>query len=112
VTDAFELIFDTLSSSRKIANLRRQPRIAFVIGGYATGDQATVQYEGVADEPWGTELARCKAAYLAAWPDGREREHLPDIVYVRVRPTWIRYSDYSQEPAQIEEFDRERLAPQ
>jgi len=32
VTDAFEIAFDTLASTRKAANLRFNPRIAFVIG--------------------------------------------------------------------------------
>ena len=32
VTDRFEIVFDTLASSRKAENLRRHPRIAFVIG--------------------------------------------------------------------------------
>jgi len=33
VTDYFEVFFDTLESSRKVQNLRRNPRIALVIGG-------------------------------------------------------------------------------
>ncbi len=33
VTDQFELIFDTLSSTRKAQNLAQNPKIAFVFGG-------------------------------------------------------------------------------
>jgi general stress protein 26 len=55
VTDDLELFFDTLESTRKIANLRRDPRMAFVIGW---DDERTVQYEGLADEPRGAELER------------------------------------------------------
>ncbi len=33
VTDEFEVFFDTSEETRKVANLRRNPRIAFVIGG-------------------------------------------------------------------------------
>jgi hypothetical protein len=69
-TDAFELFFDTLDSARKCVNLRGDPRIALVIGW----DDRTVQYEGVADEPHGAELARLKQLYLARFPDGIERE--------------------------------------
>lgn len=32
VTDAFELVFDTIDSSRKCRNLRRVPNVTFVIG--------------------------------------------------------------------------------
>ena len=39
VSDAFEIIFDTLDSTRKVANLRANPRIALVIGGLNTGDE-------------------------------------------------------------------------
>lgn len=44
-TDKHELIFDTVSSSRKHANLVLRPRIAVTFSG--PGEQ-TLQYEGVA----------------------------------------------------------------
>jgi general stress protein 26 len=91
VSDAGELFFDTSSESRKCRNLRHNPRIALVVGW----DERTVQYEGVADEPAGEELARFKELYFASFPDGREREHWPDIVYFCVRPRWVRYSDFT-----------------
>src|SRR6186713_1123798 len=70
VTDRFEIIFDTTTSTRKLQNLRRNPRIAFVVGGPAEGDVRTVQYEGVADEPFDAELARVKSVYYQVYPDG------------------------------------------
>jgi pyridoxine/pyridoxamine 5'-phosphate oxidase len=100
VSDDAELIFDTLGDTRKCANLRRDPRIAFVIGW---DDERTVQYEGVADEPRGPELDRCKQLYFARFPDGPARERWPGITYFRVRPTWIRFSDFSgPEPRIVE----------
>ena len=56
VTDKFEIVFDTLDSSRKGQNLRQNPKIALVIGGMVPGDERTAQYEGIADEPTGDEL--------------------------------------------------------
>ena len=56
VTDTFELLFDTLDTSRKVANLRTNSRIAFVIGGTSDGEGKTVQYEGLVDEPRGAAL--------------------------------------------------------
>jgi hypothetical protein len=91
VTDRLELVFDTMDDTRKAQNLRHGPKIALVIGW---DDAQTVQIEGVADEPKGDDLARVKAAYLARFPDGRERETLAGITYFRVHPTWIRYSDF------------------
>ena len=100
VTDELELFFDTLSTTRKCANLRRDPRVAFVIGW----DDRTVQYEGIADEPTGAELAGLKALYLDRFPDGREREVLPDITYIRTRPNWLRYSDFRAAPPLVLEW--------
>jgi general stress protein 26 len=109
ITDQFEIIFDTLESTRKVHNLRRNPKIAFVIGGLDKGDERTVQYEGIADEPKGRELERLKQVYYAVFPDGPSRLSWPGPIYVRVRPTWIRYSDYNVDPPQIVEFGSEEL---
>ena len=104
VTDRFEIIFDTTTSTRKLQNLRRNPRVAFVIGGPVEGDVRTVQYEGVADEPFDTELARVKAAYYQVYPDGPSRLSWAELTYVRVRPNWIRFSDFGVDPPVIVEF--------
>lgn len=104
VTERFELVFDTLASTRKALNLRRDPRIALVIGGPADSDEQTVQYEGVIDEPHGPELERLKQVYYTAHPDGPDRLNWAGLIYIRVRPTWIRYSDYRVGPPQIVEF--------
>lgn len=104
VTDEFELFFDTLGSSRKAANLRRNPAIAFVIGGPGAGEERTVQYEGVADEPAGPDLDRLKERYFVKFPDGRERQKWPGIAYFRVDPRWVRFSDFTVVPPQIVEF--------
>jgi pyridoxine/pyridoxamine 5'-phosphate oxidase len=60
VTDQFEIVFDTLRTTRKAQNLRQNPHIALVIGGWVPDDERTVQYEGEADEPSGAELDRLK----------------------------------------------------
>lgn len=104
VTDTLEIVFDTLATTRKARNLRLSPRMALVIGGWMAGDERTVQYEGIADEPEGAELERLKETYFAAWPDGPSRANWPGLTYVRVRPTWIRYSDFNQSPPLIAEF--------
>jgi len=109
VTDDFELLFDALETTRKIPNLRKNPKVAFVIGGLAEGDERTVQYEGVADEPHGAPLERLKEIYFARFPDGRDRLTWPGLVYVRVRPRWIRYSDFNRRPPEIVVFKSEQL---
>ncbi len=104
VSDHFEVFFDTLGSSRKAANLRLSPAIAFVIGPTDSASVQTVQYEGLVDEPTGADLDRFLKLYFDRFPDGRTRQNLPDIAYFRVKPSWIRYSDFSAEPPVIVEF--------
>ncbi len=48
VTDRWELLFDTVTQSRKHQNLVKNPRIVFVIGGV---HERSVQYEGIAEIP-------------------------------------------------------------
>jgi len=96
------LVFDTVTTTRKYANLKSNPRVALVIG---CEDEVTLQYEGEAEELAGEALAAGKAIYFARWPDGRERESWPDITYFRVTPRWIRHSDFSRPPPRITVLD-------
>ena len=105
VSDDLYVFFDTVDTSRKVHNLRLNPKISFVIGGWQKGDERTVQYEGIADEPRGKELEALKELYFSRFPDERERQSWPDLLYIRAKPTWIRYSDFNQTPAEIVEFD-------
>ena len=93
-------MFDTLSTSRKVANLARNSAAAVVIGW---DDNISLQIEGTAHQPIGDDLSRAKEAYFFAWPDGRARETWPNIAYVAVSPKWIRCSNYSGVPV-VEEF--------
>lgn len=104
VSDRLEIVFDTLDSTRKAQNLRRNRRTALTIGGLTAGDERTVQLEGIADEPAGVELEALKQVYYAAYPDGPTRLSWPGLIYIRVRPTWIRDSDYRARPPEIIEF--------
>jgi len=104
VSDSFEIVFDTVRASRKAENLRRNPAIAFVIGGTRPGDERTVQYEGIADVPFGDELLRAQEIYFSVFPSGRDRVSWPGLIHVRVRPVWIRYSNYNAQPPEIVEF--------
>lgn len=103
VTEEFEIVFDTVKSSRKYPNLAARPACSFVIGGWVSGEQ-TVQYEGIAEELRPPELERYQEIYFKVYPDGPARMSWPGIVYFVVRPRWIRYSDFDQSPPLIHEF--------
>lgn len=93
ITGAGDLVFDTLESTRKWLNLSVNPRVAVVIGW---DDHRTLQLEGLAtaiapDDP---ERDALLEAYFARFPTGRERLAWPGLRHVRIRPTWLRYSDF------------------
>lgn len=106
VSDDLEIVFDTVETTRKSLNLRADPRIALVIGW---DDAITVQVEGLADFPAGEELTRLQECYFRVYPDGRDRLSWPGITHVRVRPTWVRYSDFTQEPPHVVEVSPAQL---
>jgi pyridoxine/pyridoxamine 5'-phosphate oxidase len=103
VSSRYEVIFDTVSDSRKHANLERDPRAAFVFSGPG---ERTLQFEGGArvlainDR----EDAEVLEVYYAVWPDGRDRLSWPKISYWCVAPRWARYSDFGKGPM-IESFE-------
>ena len=86
-----ELVFDTTRSSRKHRNLTAFARVALVIGW----DNEMI--------PTGADRDRCLQAYFAQHPDGVERARDHDIVHVRVRPSWLRCSDYRPGSFAVEE---------
>jgi hypothetical protein len=101
VTPELEIIFDTVKSSRKFQNLMSNSGCSFVVGW---AGEVTVQYEGQAGQPNGVALARYQQAYFARWPECRSHLSWPGITYFVVRPRWIRYSDFDQNPPLIEEL--------
>jgi pyridoxine/pyridoxamine 5'-phosphate oxidase len=98
VTDDLRIVFDTITSSRKHANLLRDARIAVTVGGPG---EKTLQYEGRAGliATRGPDGADVREAYYASWPDGRERAAAwADLVYWCVTPAWARFTDYERGP--------------
>ena len=100
-TDALELVFDTLVSTRKHANLQREPRVAVMFTG---PDHQTLEYEGVAFPVSVSDSAdnEYRELYYSVWPDGRERAKLPYVAYWRIVPRWARYSEIYRGPILIE----------
>jgi hypothetical protein len=69
VTEELGIVFDTSRASRKIRNLQHQNLVALVI---LCAGEVTVQYEGIARLPTGTDLA---AARLPISPPGPTASH-------------------------------------
>jgi len=102
VSESFEIIFDTVKTSRKYANLLQNPKVAMVIGW---NNETTLQYEGEA-QILGNDIEseKLKEIYYNVYPDGRERtETWPNLVHIRITPKWLRYSNFN-DPVVIEEM--------
>jgi hypothetical protein len=101
VTNELEVIFDTVSTSRKHANLTHDARAAVTWSGPG---EKTVQYEGLAKpvSPIASEDENYRKVYYDAWSDGRNRQSWPNIVYWRIEPIWARYVDYDSSPSSVE----------
>lgn len=102
VSENLEIIFDTLSRTRKYRNLVANRKVSLVMGWEG---EKTVQYEGEAFLPEGEELEQYKQIYYATWPEGREHAGWPGLIYFVVRPKWVRYSNYDARPPLIEELE-------
>jgi len=102
VTTDLQIIFDTVSTSRKYQNLIANPSIAFVIGW---DNEQTIQYEGIAKTPSAQELDELLEIYFNVFPDGKERkENWNDIAYFCVEPRWIRYSNFNNQKIEERNF--------
>jgi pyridoxine/pyridoxamine 5'-phosphate oxidase len=99
-TAAGEIVFETTSATRKFANLGNNPRAALVAGW---DDEQTLQIDGIVDMLAGSELARLRDFYLSVFPQKASHPNWPGNHYFRLRPRWMRFSDYHM-PRAVEEF--------
>jgi len=95
------LIFGTYTTTRKFKNIQDNPNVAIVFGN---NEKITVQYEGVASVLVGEELKKYKNIYFQKSPSSKKYESLPNQVYLKIKPTWVRYTDYNKEPPMVFEI--------
>ena len=100
--DDLSLIFGTYTTTRKFKNLTNNPAIAIVFGN---SEKITVQYEGIISVLAGDELAKYKAIYFKKVPSSKKYETFSDQVYLKVLPSWIRYTDYNKSPMEVFEIN-------
>lgn len=96
-----ELYFMTFADSRKYANLQRNPSVSLVIGF----ECKTIQYEGAACELRETAIEEALYAFsLKQTPCSSDYLHDSRARFFKIKPKWVRYSDYTIYPAEI--FER------
>lgn len=100
-TEELELIFDTFNQSRKFLNIKDNSFVSFVIGW---DENITVQYEGKAEMLSKEEAGKYKSAYFKKNPEAQRWESREGIVFFKVSPIWIRYSNLNKDPWEIFEL--------
>ncbi|MEK7095644.1 MAG: pyridoxamine 5'-phosphate oxidase family protein [Patescibacteria group bacterium] len=100
--DDLSLVFGTYTTTRKFNNIQKNPNCAIVFGN---NEKITLQYEGVASVLEGDELKEYKNIYFQKTPSSKKYEAHPNQVYLKIKPTWIRYTDYNKEPEMIFEMN-------
>jgi len=100
--DDFSFWLFTDERTRKLANLRENSQASLVIGGFGGGP--TVQTDGEVTILEGEEVQKAREFLLGVHPDWKA--HFGEAtVFLRFDPTWLRYSDYSKDPAEISVFE-------
>jgi hypothetical protein len=104
ITEEFEIVFNTYKSSRKYKNLMRNPNVSIVIG---FGELLqTLQYEGIAYELEGSDEGRIMSIFRDNLGFFR-RWKIKDMIYFKVKPNWIRFSDFTEYPPKTMELNLE-----
>lgn len=88
-TPDLHLIFGTADITRKFKNLLKNQAVSFVIGW----EQTTVQYEGVAHILEGAEAKTGRDMIVAKNPLSKKFAFHDNQKFIKVTPTWIRFSD-------------------
>jgi uncharacterized pyridoxamine 5'-phosphate oxidase family protein len=93
--DSLELIFETFIGTRKYKNLQKNNWVSLAIG-WNPKMHITVQYEGTASEVGEKEVEEYIKVFLAKdTPCTEEFLRHGHGKLFKVKPKWIRYSDYT-----------------
>ena len=100
-TPELTLIFGTKTNSRKYKNIQLNPKVAIV---FDDDKNITIQYEGIVSTFSNSELEQYKKIYFLKTPTSKKYENQPNQIYLKIIPTWIRYTNYNPHPNEVFEL--------
>lgn len=100
--DNLELVFGCNMKSRKYQNLKTHPDVSAVVS--QPEKRLTVQYEGHASLLQESKKDNVLKKHFDKLPFAKKYLDQPGQAWFKVVPKWIRYSDYSSDPAFIDEM--------
>jgi DNA-binding winged helix-turn-helix (wHTH) protein len=104
VTDQLTIIVDTNRATGKSMNIRHNPKVALAIGWE---NRQTLELTGSGEVLAGAELTEARTFYASIYPE-RTRQLEPIIAgfdCIRIRLSWLRFSDFQHNPASIYTLD-------
>lgn len=104
VTDHLEIIVDTNRATGKSMNIRCNPKVALAIGWE---NRQTLEVNGSGEVLAGAELTEARKFYAGIYPErARQLEAIiTEFDCIRIRLSWIRFSDFQRNPASIYTLD-------
>lgn len=102
VTDDLQLIFGTSYTSRKAQNVANNKNVSAVIGW---DRQGTVQYEGTVRQLEDAEVDTYTELYFAKNTGAKLYKDDPSERYFLISPRWIRFTDVTERPWEVTEFN-------
>jgi general stress protein 26 len=101
IKDDFTILMNTESSTRKVQNILENNQVSIVVGGI-NGDPS-VQIDATARIADNQQSKDAKEFLLSQNPE--LANYFTDTGrFIVITPTWLRWSDYSQNPAEIKEI--------
>lgn len=89
-------------STRKYQNIVENNQVSVVVGGFK--DDPTVQLDGTIIELSLGEGIKTKESVLNLHPEWKGYFDSPDGRWFAIKPSWMRYSNFSVNPPEIEEY--------
>jgi general stress protein 26 len=94
-TDDLKIVFQTFVGTRKLQNIEQNACVSVVVG-VDVSSYETLQYEGIAEIPSSKEAAKYREVLLKKkTPSTKKYVNDPRSNIVLIRPTWLRFSDYT-----------------
>ncbi len=103
-TSDLQIIFGTFKASRKYANILTDNKVSLAVG-WDNQTKQTMQIEGLATEVSPEQRGEIEDIHCKKNPSSERFRGNLQQSYFLIKPTWIRYSDYSVSPQEVWEVE-------
>lgn len=93
----------TETTTRKYKNIVENNQVSLIVGGFK--DDPTVQIDGTIAELGLDEGGKIKESVLNLHPEWKGYFDSPNGRWFAIKPSWMRYSDFSANPPEVLEIN-------